>query len=296
MRLQPLRHLVILLLASIAAFPTRAQQPELQIKPQPALQSALQSAFQPEIGQSGKDVVWVPTPDALVNRMLRLARVVPSDTVVDLGAGDGKIAIAAARDFRARARGVEFNPNMVELARRNARAANLGDAVEIIQGDIFQTDFSDATVVTLYLLPSLNLKLRPKLLELRAGTRIVSHAFDMGEWEADETTRSDGSQAYLWIVPAHISGLWKIEHAGSYGKESWEVTLKQRYQRIEGTVNRQGRLSPLTGTVNGLGVRFSINDADQGERVFVGRVTNQGMTGRTRTQGGTEIPFEARRD
>ena len=159
-------------------------------------------AFKPRVGQEGKDVIWVPTPDKLVHRMLQMAMVGPSDFVVDLGSGDGKIAIAAARDFKARAMGVEFNPQMVTLSRRAAVEAGVAERVQFEEGDIFKVDFSKASVVTMYLLPTLNLKLRPTLLAMRPGTRIVSHQFMMGSWEPDDNSNVEDRPGYLWIVPA----------------------------------------------------------------------------------------------
>ena len=158
-------------------------------------------AYQPEVGQPGKDVVWVPTPDEVVKAMLDMAQVTSKDYVVDLGSGDGKIAIAAARRG-ARAHGIEYNPDMVALSKRNAERAGLKN-VTFVQGDIFESDFRDADVITLYLLPSLNEKLRPRLLaELKPGTRIVSHAFRMGDWEPEQSREVDGSMIYFWTVPA----------------------------------------------------------------------------------------------
>jgi methylase of polypeptide subunit release factors len=254
-----------------------------------------QPGFVPEVGQSGKDVIWVPTPDALVARMLRMARVTGADFVIDLGAGDGRIAIAAARDFRARARGIEYNPDMVELSRRNAAAAGVADRVEFRRADLFQTDLDEASVITMYLLPSINMKLRPKLLELRPGTRIVSHAFDLGDWVADETAKAENRVAYLWIVPARLEGTWVVEHPGRSGVDRFELNVKQTFQRIEGTVRRGNRLGPFNGTLSGDRIRFGFPDGEGNERVYAGRIVDDRMEGRTRTQGGTDIGFTATR-
>ena len=251
--------------------------------------------YVPMVGQEGKDVIWVPTPASLVDRMLRMARVTPGDVVVDLGSGDGRIAIAAASVFRAQSRGIEFNPEMVGLAREQARAAGVGNVVQFIQGDIFTLDFTDATVITMYLLPSLNLRLRPKLLEMRPGTRIVSHAFTMGDWEPDETGNAENRSAYLWIVPANIQGGWRIEHSGAHGNETIELTFNQRYQRLEGTARRGNRLSPVQGRLVGDQLRFTLADAESGERLFVGRVVSDKLEGRVRLQSGAETPFSGQR-
>jgi hypothetical protein len=194
--------------------------------------------YQPSTGQPGKDVVWVPTNDGLVTRMLEMAKVTRSDLVSDLGAGDGKIAIAAARQFGARAVGVEFNPEMATLAQCFVRAEGLTQKVRIIQGDIFETDFSDATVVTLYLLPELNLKLRPTLLEMKPGTRVVSHSFLMGDWQPDQSSVSEDGAAYLWLVPAKVAGKWTFRQQG--GKDTFTVQLDQTFQKLSGKVGARG--------------------------------------------------------
>jgi hypothetical protein len=255
--------------------------------------SAQSADFKPEVGQSGKDVIWVPTPDSLVARMLRMARVTANDFLIDLGSGDGKIAIAAARDFRARARGIEFNPEMVALSRRNAEAAGVADRVEFVGGDLFQANLDDASVISMYLLPSINMKLRPKLLALRPGTRIVSHAFDMGDWKADETGMADGGLAHFWIVPAQLEGTWRVEHESSFGKDVFEIVPKQAFQFFEGIARRRERISPLAGQLQGDRIRFTVPDRDGKERLYVGRVVDDRIEGRTRTQGGTDIPFTA---
>lgn len=184
--------------------------------------------YRPYSGQAGKDVVWVPTPDSLVSAMLESAGVTRDDYVVDLGSGDGRIPIAAARQFGARAHGIEYNPRMVALARRAAQRAGVADRVTFAQADIFKSDFSDATVVTMYLLPSLNLRLRDTILAMRPGTRVVSHAFDMGDWEPDRTIRTDDASGYLWIVPANIAGRWAFE----IGNERFAADLAQQYQKL----------------------------------------------------------------
>lgn len=203
--------------------------------PEPAspARAACEREFRPEYAQSGKDVIWIPTRDALVHRMLRMARTTATDIVVDLGSGDGRIPIVAARDYGATARGVEYDPRMVNLARCLARAEGLTDRVSFVEGDIFATDFRDATVVTLYLLPELNLKLRPALLSLAPGTRIVSHAYDMGDWTPDEDARLPSGTAYLWIVPARADGRWRI--TTPQGTPAFDLVLDQRYQVVDGS-------------------------------------------------------------
>ena len=165
--------------------------------------------YEPRLGQSGKDVIWLPTSSDLVTQMLRTAKVTPNDIVYDLGAGDGKIAIAAAKDFGAKSFGIEFNPEMAALAQRNADRAGVGERVKMINGDIFKEDFSSATVLTLYLLPELNLQLKPQILNMKPGTRIVSNTFHMGDWEPDQEI-GNPTRAYYWVVPAKIAGTWGL--------------------------------------------------------------------------------------
>lgn len=206
--------------------------------------------YAPQSGQLGKDVVWVPTPDYLVTAMLKEANTTANDLVYDLGAGDGKIAIAAAKEFGARAVGVEYNPKMVTLAKCLVNAANVADKVEIIEGDIFKIDFSAATVVTLYLLPSLNERLMPTLLKMKPGTRIVSNTFLIGDWKPDRNIRIDGvNQAYYWMVPAQVEGAWILR--GESGSPL-TVKLKQIYQVIEGVVIDGAREAPIeSATLHG---------------------------------------------
>ncbi len=195
--------------------------------------------FRPRTGQPGKDVIWVPTDDGLVARMLKMAQVTAADRVYDLGAGDGKIAIAAARDFGAESVGVEYEPQLARLAQCYVEADGLGERVRVVQGDIFETDFSSATVVTLYLLPELNLRLRPTILNMKPGTRVVSHSFLMGDWEPDERSMTDDGSAYLWIVPAKVAGTWSFRPADgvqSHAKERFVAQLEQQFQHVSGRV------------------------------------------------------------
>jgi hypothetical protein len=189
--------------------------------------------FEPTVGQQGKDVVWVPTSDALVQKMLDMAKVTADDYLIDLGSGDGRTVIAAAKRG-ATAVGIEFNPDMIALSRKNAEAAQVSSRATFIQGDLFEADLSKATVITMFLLPRINLQLRPKLLELRPGTRIVSNSFNMGEWEADETDTVTGEDcrswcnALFWIVPAQVDGTWQVP-AGP-------LVLTQMFQRVDGAL------------------------------------------------------------
>jgi len=241
--------------------------------------------YKPQVGQAGKDVVWVPTPDELVNKMLTMARVTPKDFVVDLGAGDGKIAIAAGKKFGATALGIEYNPEMAKLAQCFVQAEGVADKVKIIQGDIFKEDFSKATVVTMYLLPELNLCVRHRLLAMKPGTRLTSHAFTMGDWEADENAQSEYRNAYLWIVPARVGGSWSFRG----GNSDFAVTLNQTFQKIGGEALVGGRKQPLIGaSLQGDQIRFAFTDARGVTQHFAGTVRGNAMTGTLRASGATD--------
>jgi Methyltransferase domain len=205
------------------------------------------SAFEPEVGQAGKDVVWVPTPQVVVDKMLDMAKLTPKDYLIDLGSGDGRTVITAAKRG-AHSLGIEFNPDMVELSKANARAAGVTERAQFMKADLFETDLSKATVITMFLLPDINLKLRPKLLGLKPGTRVVSNTFTMGDWQPDSkqtVDACDGSwcTALLWIVPARVAGQYKLSQG--------ELTLKQSFQNLSGTLASDGHTVPVHGKVRG---------------------------------------------
>jgi SAM-dependent methyltransferase len=234
--------------------------------------------YQPTSGQAGKDVVWVPTPDALVILMLDAVKTTKDDVVYDLGAGDGKIPIAAAKQYGARATGIEFNPEMAELARRNVKRAGVERLVNIITGDIFVEDFSKATVVTMYLLPQLNLKLRPIILGMQPGTRVTSHQFDMGDWEPDQHLKVEFRDAFVWIVPATVGGEWMLKD--DRGAFAGTLNLVQRYQRIGGTLVLGGKTQPLLGAwMDGNKLGFSFINDDNNLQSARMTVAGSGMTG-----------------
>ena len=240
--------------------------------------------FQPSVGQPGKDVIWVPTPDALVTRMLTAARVTKDDIVFDLGSGDGKIPIAAAKQVGAKATGIEYNPDMAELARRNAKRQGVDNLVNIITGDIFKEDFSKATVVTMYLLPDLNLKLRPIILKMKPGTRVTSHQFHMGDWAPDEKYSIEFRDAYLWYVPAAVEGTWAFKEDQSNAEVV--VSLVQRYQKVGGTVNVGGKTQPILGAaLQGDLLAFSFVDGDNNLRTARVVVAGNNFTGDLSWQG-----------
>jgi hypothetical protein len=248
-----------------------------------------QQDFKPYVGQQGKDVVWVPTPDEVVERMLAMAQTKPEDFVIDLGAGDGKIAIAAARKFGAKSMGVEYNPDMVAFAQKNAQAAGVSGKAQIVHGDIFATDFTQATVLTMYLLPSLNMKLRPQILALRPGTRVVTHAFNMEDWEPDESSDVDGRRVYFWVVPANVSGRWNVELSGAGDPAKLSLNFDQKFQKIEGAVYLGTVIAGLRDArLSGPRIGFAYVDARGVRRDFTGRVAGASMEGSFRIDGGQE--------
>ena len=241
--------------------------------------AAQPAEYVPGVGQPGKDVVWEPTPDAAVDRMLRMARTTDQDYVVDLGAGDGRIVISAARDFGARATGVEYNPRLAALAQSRVLAAGLASRARIVQGDLFKFDFSSATVVTMYLLPELNLRLRDRLLAMRPGTRIVSHEFDMGDWEPTERARAAEVDLFLWIVPARVNGEWEFHFVGDNRNESRLVRLAQKYQNV------QGELSKVQ--LVGSSISFMLQGANGARMRCKGQVLGDRMEGHYTAGGST---------
>jgi SAM-dependent methyltransferase len=226
-----------------------------------------QKPFEPQVGQQGKDVVWVPTADTLVQKMLDMANVTAADTLMDLGSGDGRTVIAAAKRG-ATAIGVEYNPDMVALSRKRAAEAGVTGKATFIQADLFETDLSKATVITMFLLPQINLKLRPKILDLKPGTRVVSNTFTMEDWEADETANVSGEctswcTALFWIVPAKVEGTWRL------GQN--DLTLKQEFQKISGTL---GSTAISNGRLRGDEITFTA-----GGTQYTGKVSGNTMTG-----------------
>jgi SAM-dependent methyltransferase len=236
------RQLLLALFLSVIAATASAQA-------QPA-----KSEYKPQVGQEGKDVIWLPTPQALVDKMLDMAKVTPKDYVIDLGSGDGRTVISAAKRG-AKALGIEYNPDMVELSKRNAAKERVSDRASFVKADLFESDFSEATVITMFLLPDINIRLRPKILDLRPGTRIVSNSFTMGEWAADEEgTVKNGCASYctalLWIVPAKVEGTWELPQG--------EMALTQTFQMVSGTLRSGNVSTPISnGRLNGDQISFT---------------------------------------
>jgi SAM-dependent methyltransferase len=233
--------------------------------------AAQDKPFEPQVGQAGKDVIWVPTPQALVDKMMELAKVTPNDTVYDLGSGDGRTVITAAKRG-ATAMGIEYNPDMVELSKRNAAKEGVGEKATFMKADLFETDFSKASVITMFLLPDINLRLRPKILDMKPGTRIVSNTFDMGDWTPDEVAQSiDGCTSYckanFWIVPAKVEGTWKLPQG--------ELKLEQKYQMLSGTLRNGSTTAPISnGKMTGDQITFTVNGTQ-----FTGKVNGNAMEG-----------------
>src|SRR6476619_4069033 len=207
--------------------------------------------YEPSVGQEGKDVIWVPTPQSLVDKMLDMGKVTAKDYLIDLGSGDGRTVITAAKRG-SKALGIEYNPEMVELSKRNAAKEGVSDKASFRKADLFETDFSQAQVITMFLLPSINMKLRPKILNLKPGTRIVSNTSDMEDWKDDETATVEGCTnwctAHLWIVPAKVEGTWKLANG--------ELALKQTFQTISGTLKNGNAATPITGKLHGSEISF----------------------------------------
>ena len=244
-------------------------------------QTPPQSApFQPTPGQAGKDVIWLPTAQTLVDKMLDMGKVTARDVVIDLGSGDGRTVITAAVRG-ARAYGLEYNPDMVELSRRAAAAAGVGDRATFEKADLFESDFSKATVITMFLLPDINLQLRPKILDLKPGTRIVSNSFTMGDWTADDSATVDREcttycTAYLWIVPANVAGTWQSAQGA--------LTLTQQFQAVAGSLSNGAASTPVAGgKLVGDQISFSVGGA-----LYKGRVSGDAIEGTISVDGKTE--------
>ena len=258
---------------------------------QPGGRQLCEKTYAPLMGQRGKDVIWIPTLDELVRAMLKAAGTGPEDYVIDLGSGDGKIPLAAARDFGARALGIEYDARLVKLAQCYVRAEELTDKVEIRQADIFETDFSQATVLTLYLLTDLNLKLRPTILKMKPGTRVVSNSFKMGDWNPDESIESEigNTHAYLWIVPADVAGTWTFREEG--GARTFRAQLRQRYQEIESVgAAAPGGVSVREPKLRGTGIALTVVGLGGAPVVLNGQVADRTMR-ISGASAGTRVTF-----
>lgn len=251
------------------------------------------------VNAAQSSVPYVPTPQEVVERMLEMAKVGPHDYLIDLGSGDGRIVITAAKKFGARGFGVDLNPVRIKESVDNAARAGVSDRIAFHQRDLFDTDMSDATVITMYLLPRVNLELRPKLLDLKPGTRLVSHDFDMDEWKADEFASIDvkekygtaggSSLVYFWIVPAKVAGLWQWQLAVGGKPQAYELTLEQQFQMISGTVRIGGRSIKLQDArLRGDRINFNFSADVNGSPLkhgFSGRVAGSTIAGTVELSG-----------
>jgi SAM-dependent methyltransferase len=242
----------------------------------------------------GEEVPYIRTPQVVVDKMLALAEVGPDDFLIDLGSGDGRIVITAAQNRGARGFGVELDPTLVDASNEAARKAGVAERAQFFARDLFETDIREATVLTMYLLPAVNLQLRPRILQLKPGTRVVSHDWDMGEWQPDAKVVLEGlskpvmpvqaSTAYLWIVPAKVAGTWKVQLEGAK-PESMEIEFTQRFQEISGVAKRaQGRTLLQSAHLRGAEIRFAVIDETQRPSIplqFFGRVYGDTMEGST---------------
>jgi hypothetical protein len=239
---------------------------------------AQEKPFEPQVGQPGKDVVWVPSPEDTVKKMMEMGEITPQDFVVDLGSGDGRNVIAAAK-LGAQALGVEYNPDMVDLSKRLAKEAGVTGKAQFVQGDMFEADFSKATVLALFLLPSNLLQLRDKFANLRPGTRIVSNTFSIQDWTPEKTETLAGDctswcTVMLYIVPAKVDGSWRLPQG--------ELSLKQTYQTVAGTLTTGGKSTPVTGKLRGTEISWSA-----GGQEYSGVVKGNQIEGTTRAGSST---------
>ena len=270
-----MRALVLGLLVTTLAGPAFAQEPSTQ-KP-----------FEPVSGQDGKDVVWIPSPPDMVEKMMEMAHVGPGDMVMDLGSGDGRNIIAAAKRG-ARGVGVEYNPDMVALSRRLAQEAGVADAARFVEADMYTYDITGANVLALFLLPVNMNRLAPKFLNLAPGSRVVSNTFGIDGWEADQRAtlpRTSGCESWcdvlLWIVPAKVAGAWKLDNGS--------LELVQDHQRLKGTLKVRGKAQPITGSLRGTEITITASGV-----TYKGIVDGSTITGTMASASG-DTPWRARR-
>ena len=220
-------------------------------------------------GTAGKDVVWVPTPQMTVDTMLDMAKVTPSDYVIDLGSGDGRTVITAAKRGTT-AMGIEYDPERVAFAKCDAARKGVTAKATFVKADLFETDFSKATVITMFLLPDINMRLRPKILDMKPGTRVVSVEFDMDDWKPDQTTRLENCSrwctAFLWIVPEKVDGTWKLDNG--------QIKFEQEFQEITGTLTQNGKDLKLTGKLDGNKISFNAGGTE-----YTGTVSGNTISG-----------------
>jgi hypothetical protein len=247
----------------------------------------------PYIGQISKDSVWVPTPERMIHRMLQIADTTRDDVVIDLGSGDGRIPIHAAKHFGARSVGVELEANLVRVSRETAKAQGVEQLAQFVQQDLYEADLSGATVVALYISPDVMSKLTPRLLKLKPGTRVVSHQFRLDDWEPDETVFADGRNGYLWVVPADARGSWTVR----VGEESFLVEVAQTRQKLQTRGARAGKvINVIAPRLRGAEISFTTFDLDGSARHYEGRIDGNRITGTSGGQSIRTLPWTAVRD
>ena len=260
---------IAFLVFALAALPSWGQAP---------------AASAPTVGQVSKDSVWVPTPERLVRRMLQMADTTKDDVVIDLGAGDGRIPIYAAKHFGALGIAVELEENLVKVSREKAEREGVAHRVRIIRQDLFEADLSEATVVALYISPGVMQRLKPRLAKLKPGTRIVSHSFDLGDWQPDEKIEVEERIGYLWVVPAAVEGTWRVSIDG----QDLRLRLAQRYQKLEASAERGGKNVQVLGArLRGNAIQFSVFDRDGASRNYAGRLEGGRLMGEAQGWDGT---------
>ncbi|MCC6532766.1 MAG: class I SAM-dependent methyltransferase [Burkholderiales bacterium] len=265
----------VLIAACVLGIPVRAQTP------------AVEYAFEPVIGMPGKDVVWVPTPPPVVEFMLDVAQLTPRDFVIDLGSGDGRIVLAAAKRG-ARGLGVELNADMVQLSNDEAARLGLSKRAEFVVKDMFQTDLAPASVLTTYLLPHLNVKVRPQLLaQMKPGSRVLTYAFHMGEWQPDAVLQVNGLTVHLWIVPARAMGLWRWDHDGIGFTRHYEMNVRQSFQLITGSASSKTSFAYLRDMkLEGDRISFTLTEeagSALAQTRYEGRIEGDAIVGTART-------------
>ena len=253
----------------------------------PAASSAQGSpAPAPALGQASKDSVWVPTPERMIRRLLQMADTTRDDVVIDLGAGDGRIPIYAAKHFGARGVAVELEQNLVRVAREAAARQGVGHLVRVKQQDLFDADVSAGTVIALYISPGAMQRLKPRLLALRPGTRVVSHQFDLGDWQPDEKIEVEGRKGYLWVVPAAVEGTWRVSIPG----HDFRLRMERRYQELSASAEREGKsLQVLGPRLRGNEIAFSAFDRDGEARNYTGRYVDGRLVGEASAWDGTRV-------
>ena len=236
------------------------------------------------------DVIYVPTPQEVVDRMLEMAQVKAGDFVIDLGCGDGRNVVTAAQKYGARGFGVDIDPERIKEAKENAQKAGVSDKVDFRVANLFETKISDANVMMMYLLSTINLKLRPRILdELKPGSRIVSHAFDMGDWKPDERDTVGYRNVYLWIVPAKVEGKWNVKA----GEQAFSLDIKQKFQELEGTATVNGKPAPVRDArLKGDEITFVVDLGEGKATTFTGKVDGNSIKAAP-VQGGTGPDWQA---